>query len=163
MWGFDVNDLEIIWYVGESINIRGRLCTHHFHLRKGVNQIPKGFLNGSFQGLGDVASGWECNRKDPLVLERLRNREEMDKIKKAGYTFANQAFARFAPVVDKTKQELRAIEHAATYNLKPLVVKKYKSAPNHIEIKHVPSPAEQDWRQGWRAIYKMLVEQRIAK
>lgn len=162
MWGFDANDLEIIWYVGESIDIRGRLCTHHRHLRQGVNQIPKGFLNGSFQGLEDVASGWECNRKDPLVLDCLRNRQEMDKIKKAGDTFANQAFARFALIASKTKEELRAIEHAATYNLRPLVVKKYKSAPNHLEITNVPSPTEQDWQQGWRDIYKALVKHRIA-
>lgn len=88
-----------------------------------MNQIPKGLLDGNFQGLKDVASGWGCNRKDPPALGRLRNREEMVKIKKAGYTFASQAFARFAPIGGETKQELRVIEHAATYDLKPLVVK----------------------------------------
>src|SRR5688500_9723615 len=115
MWGYDANDKEIIWYVGSATKFRTRLRFHYMSLMSCRYQLPKGFLNGDFKELADAASGWACDLNNPLVIDRLRDWEHMQKVYKAGHTFANQAFARVAQLGGKSEPELRAIESAVIY------------------------------------------------
>jgi hypothetical protein len=163
MWGYDANDKEIIWYVGSATNFRTRLRQHYLLLMSCQYQLPKGFLNGSFKELADVASGWACDLNNPLVLERLRDWEHMQYVHRAAHAFANQAFARIARIGSASESELRAIEFAVIYDLQPIINHRHKSSPNHVRVTHVPPPTEHDWLQGWRVIHNDLVKQGVVK
>lgn len=163
LWGYDANDTEIIWYVGSATNFRTRLRQHYLLLMSCQYQLPKGFLNGSFKELADIASGWACDLNNPLVLERLRDWEHMEKVHRAAHTFANQAFARIAPIAGPSESELRVIESAVIYDLQPIINHRHKSSPNHVKITHVPSATEHDWLQSWRVMHNDLVRQRVIK
>ena len=159
LWGFDACGKEIIWYVGKGI-LRSRLWNHDYHLRKGHHQIPKGFLHGGFKSLADVDSGWERNLKDPRVIKRLQDWNQMQELIRAGHAFASQAFARIAPISGKLDKELYEIERAIIYDLQPFINKLHKKTLNYLEVTHELSPTEHDWLQGWH-VTKSLVEQAI--
>jgi len=163
MWGYDANDKEIIWYVGSAAKFRTRLRFHYMSLMSCQYQLPKGFLNGDFKELADVASGWACDLNSQLVLDRLRDWGHMQKVYKAGHTFANQAFARVAQIGGKSEPELRAIESAVIYDLQPLINHRHKAAPNHIRVTHVLSPTDDDWLRSWHVVHSELVKQRVVK
>lgn len=162
LWGFDASGREIVWYVGKTSNLKKRLIEHYFSLMSGQYQIPKGFLKGSFDELADVTSGWACDRWDPRVLDRLKDWVQMHDVFKGGHAFAHQAFARVAPMAGSSKDELGAAEHAAIYDLQPVVIKQCKSTPNQARVTHVVSPDEPDWLQGWRETHRALIRAGLA-
>jgi hypothetical protein len=155
LWGFDAFEKEIIWYIGKGV-LRSRLCAHIKWLETAHNQIPKGFLNGNFKSLADVASGWKRDPKDPRVLECLRDKECMSNKIKAGHAFASQAFARIAPVSDKAEKELYEVESAVIYELQPFINQRNKKTSNYFKVFHEPSPVEHSWLQDWDATRKLL-------
>jgi hypothetical protein len=157
------NDKEIIWYVGSATKLRARLREHYLKLMSCQYQLPKGFLDGSFRELADVASGWACDLNNPLVLERLRDWGHMQHVHRAAHTFANQAFARTAQITGASDSELREIESAVIYDLQPIINHRHKASPNHVKVTHVPSPAEQDWLQSWRVTHNELVKHGVVR
>jgi hypothetical protein len=163
MWGYDANETEVIWYVGSATKLRARLRQHYLYLMSCQYQIPKGFLNGSFKELADIASGWACDLNNQLIIERLRDWNQMHDIYKGAHEFANQAFSRIAPINGKTESELRAIESAVIYDLQPIINHRHKAAPNHIQVTHVLSAVDSDWLQRWRSVHNVLVKQGVIK
>lgn len=151
LWGFDSHEGEVIWYVGKATTAKGvyrRLRKHYLDIMSGQYQIPHGFLNGKFESRRCSQSGWRIKAEDSEQAEVLRDWLQMERIFRAGHSFANKAFARVAHLdVDDTA--LKALERLAIQQLDPVINKQRGKSLTGDSIEIAEHDGDTGWLQRW--------------
>lgn len=152
MWGFKNRATEIIWYVGKATPGKGvyaRLRKHYLDIMSGQYEIPFGYLNGSFIDEGCSRSGWKIKYANAEIAAVLNNWSQMERIFRAGHSFANEAFARVA-FLKVSDIQLKIIEQQAINSLQPVVNKRRSTPLSSVVVAYKEADEDEGWMEHWQ-------------
>lgn len=150
MWGFNNEEVDVVWYIGKSTRGKGvntRLRDHYLNVMGGRYQIPYHFLDETFTEEISTGSGWKLEYKNSEIAKQLSDWEHMKGVYRAGHTFAHKAFAR---VIDGVPDdELVNVEQQAILKLRPAINKQRSRPVSQRKYRFKESAGDTNWIQAW--------------